>query len=410
MTHRPDGPVDPLTAAAFARGALTRRDLLRRAGVLGGVLAVPGLAAACGSGGGSGGSAASSAASAAPIQKTVAPQWTFSNWPLYIDVDKSKQHPSLLAFDKKFSTKTRYLEEINDNAEFFGKVQAQLKAGQSIDRDIVTLTDWMAGKWIQLGYAEKLDKSLIPNVEKNQVSALRGRPIDPKDEYLVPWQSGLTGIGYNEKLVSTPPTRVSDLFNPQFKGKVTLLSEMRDTLGLTMLYQGVDPANATADDAKKAVDYLQQYVSNGQIRQFTGNDYAGMMANGDVAMAMVWSGDMVQLAADNPHLKFVVPQDGCMIWTDNMFIPAKAPNPYNAHLWMNFYYQPDIAAMVEDYVNYICPVNGAKEALMKTDPAVANNELIFPPQSTLDKAHVFKLLTPEEDLKFNQLFQQLLGA
>ena len=384
--------------------SFTRDQILRRALAGGAFLSVPGLLAACG------GSSKSAATSTGTVAQTLPKTLTFSNWPLYIDTKNKTQHPSLDLFDKKYNTKTNYLEDIEDNESFFGKVKAQLEAGQNIQRDIVTLTDWMAAKWVALGYCEALDKSLIPNVEKNQSSALRGRSIDPQDQFLVPWQSGFTGIAYNPKLTGGDLTSVADLWNPDFKGKVTLLTEMRDTLGLVMLQQGVDPAKCTVDDAQSACDYIQPYVNNGQIRRFTGNDYAGDLAKGNVVACMGWSGDVVQLQFDNPDLKFVVPDKGGMLWTDNMMIPKNASHPYNAHLWMNFYYQPEIAAMVEDWVNYICPVDGAKEALLKKDPAIAKNPLIFPPQSTLDNVHVFKALTPQEDLEFNQAFQQLIGG
>jgi spermidine/putrescine transport system substrate-binding protein len=405
-----DRQLSDLDRMAFARGALTRRDLLRRAGMAGGALAGASLLAACGSSSGGGSSTPASSGGAPSFPHTVSSSWTFSNWPLYIDTEKKTHHPSLEAFDKKYNTTTKYLEDIEDNDSFFGKVKAQLEAGQSIDRDIVTLTDWMAGKWVALGYAETLDKSLLPNVEANQTSALRGRSIDPDDSHLVPWQSGFTGIAYNPKLTGGDLTAISDLWDPKFKGKVTCLTEMRDTLGLVMLDLGIDPAQCTVDDAQKAVDALQPQVDSGQIRKFTGNDYAGDLAKGNVVACMGWSGDVVQLQFDNPDLKFVIPDKGGMIWTDNMMIPKNAANPYNAHLWMNFYYQPEIAAMVEDWVNYICPVDGAKEALVANDPSIANNPLIFPPQTTLDKVHVFKALTPDEDLQFNQLFQALIGG
>jgi spermidine/putrescine transport system substrate-binding protein len=185
-----------------------------------------------------------------------------------------------------------------------------------------------------------------------------------------------------------------------------------------MLEQGADPSNCTVADAQKAHDEIKKYVDNNQIRAFYGNDYSNHLANGDLTAAMVWSGDMVQLLPDNPHLKFVVPDAGCMLWTDNMMIPKHAKNPYNAHLWMNYYYQPNIAALVEDWVNYICPVNGAADVLKKGDPAiglagdpkVADNPLIFPPKSTLDKAHVFKSLSASEETQFNNLFADLTGT
>ncbi|MDX6535179.1 MAG: spermidine/putrescine transport system substrate-binding protein [Gaiellales bacterium] len=401
-------PLSDLERMAFARGALTRRELLRRAGVAGGVVAGASLLAACGSSGSSDDTTTPAASGPATIDKTVSPNWTFSNWPFYIDV-KGKNHPSLDLFDKEFSTKTKYLEDIDDNETFFGKVKAQLEAGQSIDRDIVVLTDWMAGKWVALGYAEKLDKSVLPNVVKSQTSALRGRSIDPNDEYLVPWQSGFTGIAYNPKLTGRELTAISDLWDPAFHGKVTLLTEMRDTLGLVMQDIGIDPSACTIDDAQAAVDAIQPHVDSQQVRRFTGNDYAQDLAKGNVVACMGWSGDVVQLQFDNPDLKFVIPDKGGIIWTDNLLIPKGSENAYNAHLWMDFCYRPEIAAMIEAYVNYICPVDGAKEALITNDPDTANNPLIFPPQETLDNVKTFKALTPEEEAGFNELFLGLTG-
>jgi len=406
-------PTDP-TALAFARGALTRRDLLRRAGVAGGVLAGSGLLAACGSGGSSSGSSAGGTAAAAPSVGTtpadMAPSWTFSNWPLYIDTEGKTKHPSLDQFDKAFTTTTKYLEDIEDNESFFGQVKAQLEAGQNIKRDIVVLTDWMAGKWVKLGYASKLDTTLLPTVQANLLDDWKGRPIDPDDTHLVPWQSGFTGLAYNPKLTGGDLTTLDDLWNPDFKGKVTLLTEMRDTLGLTMSSMGVNPEECTIDDAQAAVDKLRPYVENGQVRRFTGNDYAGDLAKGNVVACMGWSGDIVQLQFDNPDLKFIIPASGGQLWTDNMIIPKGASAPYNAHLWMDFAYRPEVAAMIEDWVNYICPVKGAKEALIANDPAVAKNPLIFPTAEMLSNTFGFKNLEPQEELEFNKLFQDLVGA
>jgi spermidine/putrescine transport system substrate-binding protein len=403
-----DRPIPDRDAQAFVRGALTRRELLRRAGVAGSALTVAQIMAACG--GSSGGASSGPPASTnVTYPKTVASSWTFANWPEYIDV-ANHTHPSLNLFDKTAKTHTNYIENINDNAQFFGTVKDTLAAGQNIGYDIVTLTDWMASKWIQLGYVDPLEKALIPNVEANIQDALKGRSIDPENQYLVPWQSGFTGIGYNRKATGRDLTKVDDLWDPAFKGKVSLLTEMRDTLGLTMLSMGIDPSKATTADAQKAVDKLKPQVASGQVRAFLGNEYAKQMSSGDIVAAMVWSGDMVQLQADNPDLKFAFPDEGCMLWTDNMMIPKGASHPYNAHLWMNFYYQPKIAAMVEDWVNYVCPVKGAGEVLIKTDPSVAKNPLIFPTQEILSKTHVFKALSPQEDFDFNNLFQQLTGV
>jgi len=402
-------PLSDIERMAFARGALTRRELLRRAGLAGGMVAGASLLAACGSDSGGGDTTAPAATGPVTVDKTVSPNWTFSNWPFYIDV-KGKKHPSLDLFDKEYGTKTKYLEDIEDNESFFGKVKAQLEAGQSIDRDIVVLTDFMAGRWVALGYAEKLDKSILPNVTERQTQALRGRSIDPNDEYLVPWQSGFTGLAYNPELTGGDLTAISDLWRPEFKGKVTLLKEMRDCLGLVMMDLGRDPTNCTLEDAQAAVDEIRPHVDSGQVRRFTGNDYAQDLAKGNVVACMGWSGDVVQLQFDNPKLKFAIPDKGGIIWTDNLLIPKGSENVYNAHLWMDFCYRPEIAAMIEAYVNYICPVDGAKEALLADDPSIAENELIFPPQETLDNVKTFKLLTPEEESQFNELFFDLTGA
>ncbi|MFL6040123.1 MAG: PotD/PotF family extracellular solute-binding protein [Gaiellales bacterium] len=408
MTDEPQR--QPLTPRILTPRGLTRRDLLRRAGIAGGVAAGGSLLAACGSSSSSGDTSAPSSQAAATIDKTVAPSWTFSNWPLYIDTENKTKHPSLDKFDKEYSTKTTYIEDIEDNESFFGQVKAQLEAGQNIKRDIVVLTDWMAGKWVKLGYASKLDTTLLPTVQANLLDDWKGRPIDPDDTHLVPWQSGFTGLAYNPKLTGGDLTTLDDLWNPDFKGKVTLLTEMRDTLGLTMSSMGVNPEECTIDDAQAAVDKLRPYVENGQVRRFTGNDYAGDLAKGNVVACMGWSGDIVQLQFDNPDLKFIIPASGGQLWTDNMIIPKGASAPYNAHLWMDFAYRPEVAAMIEDWVNYICPVKGAKEALIANDPAVAKNPLIFPTAEMLSNTFGFKNLEPQEELEFNKLFQDLVGA
>ena len=241
MTNEPRGSRADIEALAFARGALTRRDFMRRVGLAGGSLAAANLLAACG--GSVGGASTQNPASSAAAVKyphTVSPDWNWSNWTLYID-EKNHRHPSIDMFDAKYKTHTNYIEDINDNEEFFGKFQATLQAGQDIGRDMVTLTDWMAGKWVQFGYVEPLEWDILPNVKSNLLPTYHGRSIDPNDEFLVPWQSGLTGIGYNSELTGRDLTTVSDLWDPKFKGKVSLLTEMRDTFGLVMLNLGIDP-------------------------------------------------------------------------------------------------------------------------------------------------------------------------
>ena len=383
---------------------VTRQDFLRRAAVGGSILTIPGLLAACG-----GGKKAAATASSGPqtLPKTI----TFSNWPLYIDInEKTKAHPSLQQFDAHYHVNVRYIEDINDNDSFFGKIEGPLSQGQSIGRDVIVLTDTsgLPQRMIQLGWLEKLDKSAIPNI-KNLLPAQQHPNWDPNRDYSLPWQSGMTGIGYDPSKVGGTLDSVKELFtSPKFKGKVTLLTEMADTMGLVMLANGDDPSHVTDATWNRAVQTIKQAVKSGQIRQFTGNDYAPLLAKGDVWACFAWSGDMVQLQADHPGLKWNMPATGGMIWTDNMLIP-KGGNVYAASVLMNWFYDPKVAAEVEDYVNYICPVAGAAKVLEKTDPAVAKNPLIFPPASVLAKTHVFdgKALNNQ---KYKQEFQNLIGA
>jgi spermidine/putrescine transport system substrate-binding protein len=385
--------------------SLTRDELLRRGLAGGAMLSLPAFLAACG------GSGAKKATSTAAAAKTLPKTITFSNWPLYLDIDeKTKTHPSLVAFDKHYGVNVKYLEDINDNDTFFGKIEGPLSQGQSIGRDVIVLTDssGLPGRMIQLGWLEKLDKSALPNIKNLQ--PVQAHPNwDPHREYSLPWQSGMTGIGYDPKLVGGDITSVHELLtNPKLKGKITLLTERADTLGLVMAANGDDPSHVTDATFKKAVNTIQAAVKSGQVRQFTGNDYAPLLAKGDIYACFAWSGDMVQLQADHPGLKWVLPDTGGMIWTDNMLIP-KGGNAYAASVLMNWYYRPEIAAEVEDYVNYICPVVGADKVLLKTDPAVAKNPLIFPTKAMLANVHQFDAKALN-NTSYTKQFQHLIGG
>jgi spermidine/putrescine transport system substrate-binding protein len=381
---------------------LSRRELLQRAAAGGTVLTLPGLLAACGGSNGS--------SSGGSSKKKLAKVLNFSNWTLYIDVnEKTKSHPSLNQFTRKTGVKVNYVEDINDNASYFGKIQGPLSRGQSIDRDIIVMTDnsRYPALLIKKGWLEKLDKSAIPNI-KNLQPALRHPNWDPDREYSLPWQSGMTGIAYNDRLTD-PITSIPQLLeDKKLKGKVTLLNEMGDTLSLVMLANGDDPAKVTDATFNRAIARIKKAVNSGQVRQFTGNDYSGPLAKGDLKAAMAWSGDIVQLQSSNKHLHWNLPDDGGDIWTDNMLIP-KGGNVYTACTYMNFVYEPRIAAEIEAYVNYICPVVGAKQVLLKKDPAIAKNTLIFPTKKMLDNVHIIdaKALSNE---KYLTTWQNLVGA
>ena len=387
------------------RNPLTRRRILQRGAA--GALSASALAylAACGTDEPSGGGEESEEAKAIP-KGEIADALYFANWPAYIDEERS----ALKSFQEKHGTKIKYVEEINDNTEFFGKVRQQYDQGQSGGRDIHVVTDWMAARMIRLGYVQKFDKSAMPTANANLIERLKSPPFDPQREFSMPWQSGLTGIIYRKDLVKREPKSVDDLFDPAYKGKVTMLTEMRDTVGLVAAWQGADPEKASADEFMKAIDKVQEGVDSGQIRGFTGNEYIKDIPKGDSVVIFGWSGDAVQLKADNPNIEFVLPESGGMLWTDNMQIPVGAPHAFTAEKFIDYVYQPEVQAPIEAYVNYICPVNGTKEVIAKTDKELAANPLIFPDEAFLADTHIFRGLKPEEETELNDAFQKLIGA
>jgi spermidine/putrescine transport system substrate-binding protein len=386
---------------------LSRRTLLRGLGV-GGALAMSGGAlAGCGT---SGGKAKNSQKTVTDLSATDK-RLIWSNWPDYIDLnDKQTRRPSIDKFVAQTGIKVTYQEDINDNDQFFGKIRPQLSAGQATGRDIVVLTDWMAARMIRLNYVEKLDKANIPNA-KNLAPALAHPEWDSNRDYTLPWQSGLTGIGYNTKVTSKPVTTITQLLTDKsLKGKVTALTEMRDTIGLIMLDQGKDPANFTDDDFANAIDMLQKAVSDGQIRKFTGNEYIKGLASGEIVACFAWSGDVFQAQLDNPHVRLSIPDAGAMLWSDNLMIPNKASHKTNAEKLINYYYDPLVAATVEDYINYVCPVEGAQEAMKKVDKSLVNSPLIFPDQKLLSQTHIFKGLDADQEKKYTDMFTAVTGA
>jgi len=377
---------------------INRRQLVQRGAAGLTLLSLPSLLAACGGGGDSGGSG------------DVNDVLKFSNWPLYIDyVEKTKTYPTLEEFTKQTGIKVDYFEDINSNAEYFGKIQRPLSQGQSIDRDIIVLTDneRFLGLMIDKEWVEELDKSLIPNID-NLIDAQASPPFDPDRKYSLPWQSGMTGIAWNEDITG-PVSSITQLFeDAKLKGKITALNGMGDTMGLVMLDNGDDPAKVTDDTWKAALDRVQTAVDSGQIRRFTGNDYAQPLAKGDLAAAIAWSGDIYQLLSSNPKLKWAIPDKGAMIWTDNMIIPKGGSAP-TASTFMNFVYDPKIAAQIAAYVAYVPPVKGTKEALAKIDPKLASSPLVFPSDADLAKTHQFDSAALNNQTYIEQ-WQQVLGA
>jgi spermidine/putrescine transport system substrate-binding protein len=387
--------------------SFTRIELVRRGAAGGIVLTVPAsFLAACGGGD------EEAAGTTTGGKKQLAKTLRVSNWTLYIDIDeKTKKRPSLEQFEQKTGTKVAYYEDIDDNPSYFGKIQRPLSQGQSIDRDIIVLTDntRFPGLLISKGWLEKLDKSAIPNM-KNLQDALLHPSFDPDREYSLPWQSYMTGIATNLALTGGKPVTTVDqlLEDPKLKGKVTLLEEMADTISLVMQANGDDPTNVDDSSYQKAIDRIQAAVDSGQVRQFTGNDYTGPLAKGDIVACFSWSGDVVQLTVDNKNLVWNVPETGGDIATDNMLIP-KGGDVFTASTFMNFVYDPKIAAQIAAYINYITPVKGTKEEAAKLDPQLAENPLIFPDEETLSKVKIFDSKAANNQ-DYIEKFQALLGA
>ncbi len=382
--------------------------------------AAPSAAAASGAAGSAAPSAApASAAPTATPSEPMIPNGTvanvvWANWPLYIDVDKNGNHPTIQAFEKKYGVKVTYKEAINDNNDFFGKIQPNLQAGQPTGWDIITMTDWMAAKLISFGWIERLNPAAMPNFQANVKDQYKTVDWDPDVAHHAPWQSGMTGIGYDPKVTGSVTTlKAFFTADPRWTGKVDMLTEMRDTIGLTMLSLGLDPSKPTRAAFDQCITALTAAKNAGIIRRFTGNDYSQDLSAGDAVLVMAWSGDMVQLLVDKPGLKFSLGADGTyggMLWSDNMMVPKGAAQPYTAELLMDWYYIPANAAAVEDYVNYICPCRGADVVLKKLDPSVASNPLIFPPDSTLARLSIFGSLTPDDESYFNTGFDNLING
>ena len=389
------------------REDMTRRRLLRRGAA--GALSISAIAylAACGSDETSKPKGASG--KAIPNGK-ISKSLFFANWPLYIDVDeKTKAHPTLDEFQKKYGTKVKYVEEINDNVEFFGKVRQEYAQGNSGGRDLHVVTDWMCNRMKRLGYVQKFDKSSMPNAVKNIEDSVAHPDFDPDREYSMPWQSGQVLIIFRaDKVGKQGPANANELLeDKKLKGKITFLSEMRDSVGSVLLADGIEPEKATKDQVMSAIDKLAKGSKDGQIRRFTGNEYTRDISKGDSYAVLGWSGDAVQLTAQGTKVNYLQPDVGFMVFTDSMQIPVGAPHAFTAEKMINFVYDPEIQGKIAAYVNYVPPVKGTKDVLQQSDPDIASNKLIFP---DLSKAHDFKTFSPEDERDIDEAFQRAIGT
>jgi spermidine/putrescine transport system substrate-binding protein len=396
--------VDP-RSRKVVQAQLSRRALLRGAGGAG----VAAALAACGTGDtGTSAGPQETAEDRSASEKVV--RW--ANWPAYLDYDDdSKTYPTLEKFQDETGLEATYAEDIDDNDSYYGKIQGQLRNGQDIGKDVITLTDWMAGRLIRQGYVQELDKSNIPNAG-NLNAKLQDVDFDPGRKFSMTWQSGYAGIGYRRDKVGRELRTLDDLWAPDLKGKVVVLSEMRDTVGLIMMSQGVDISSQfSEDDFMKALDVLQQHVDSGQIRQVKGNSYLEDLRSGNAVAAIGWSGDILlaRFEEEDPNYTFTIPETGGTLWSDNLMVPIGSPHKTNAEKLIDFYYDPAIAAEVAAYVNYICPVEGAKAEMEKIDPSLVDSPLIFPTEEDLAKVSVFRGLTPDEEITYAEEFQKVIG-
>jgi spermidine/putrescine transport system substrate-binding protein len=339
---------------------------------------------------------------------------TWSNWPLYIDVDEADptRHPTLEAFTAATGIAVTYVEDINDNDEYFAKIQPQLAGGQSIAADLFVVTDWMAAKLARLGYLQDFDYANMPNAKANLAPSLQQISYDPGRKHTIAFQSGLAGIACNPGAFGGRSVTSIDqmLTDPELAGKITLLTEMRDTVGLTMLDMGYDLDNFTFEQFDRAIAKLQTAVDSGQVRRFTGNDYGADLAAGNVVASIGWTGDVLSLQEDSPDLEFVVPEAGCTLWSDNFVIPVRTPHKKNAELLIDWYFKPEIAARAAAEISYISPVVGVAEEMQKLDPELLADPLVFPDTETLSRAKIFRNLTEEEENRCNEAFAKLSGG
>ena len=388
----------------WAQG-LSRRSLLTGVGLSG--LAVGGvsLLGACGTEGASVDEGSCESTDASAKEKVI----NFSNWIGYVDPVKRKDVSTLEKFQAETGITVNYQTDVNDNESFFAKVSPQLQGCKATERDIFVVTDWMAARMIDLGWIQKLDHSKMPNVDANLIDFLKSPDWDENRDYSVPWQSGMTGICYNSDLTD-PVTSFQDLLTrPDLKGKVELLTEMRDTMLFMLLLQDNDPSDFTDDEFSSAIEALQGYVDAGQVRRFAGNDYVDDMKSGDIVACEAWSGDVINLLGGGKY-KWVPPEEGFALWTDNMLVPNKATHKTNAEELMNFYYDPVNAAQLAAWNYYFCPVAGADQHIADFDETAVDSPFIFLDDATLETGHLFMALSESQEQKYQKQFNEVMGG
>jgi spermidine/putrescine transport system substrate-binding protein len=397
-----------MTPGPFTRGTggFSRRSFLRGAGLSAAALTSTSLLAACGTEGAKVKAGSCSSTDLSAEEKAI----TFSNWIGYVDPVKAPDTSTLEKFQRESGITVDYRNgDVNDNETFFAKVSPQLQDCKSTGRDAFVVTDYMAARMIELNWIQKLDRSNMPNVDANLIDFLKSPDWDPNREYSVPWQSGMTGICYNSELTD-PVTSFEELLTrSDLKGKVDLLTEMRDTMLFLLLLEGSDPQDFSGDEFTAAIESLQGYVESGQVRRFTGNDYIDDMKSGDVVACEAWSGDVINLLGGGKY-KWVPPEEGFAIWTDNVLVPNKAEHKANVETMMDFYYDPVNAAKLSAWNYYFCPVAGAQQEIAQFDKSAVNSEFIFVDDKTLDTGYQFMSLSDSEETTYQRQFNEVMSG
>ncbi|MEV6351111.1 polyamine ABC transporter substrate-binding protein [Streptomyces hydrogenans] len=340
---------------------------------------------------------------------------TFANWPLYIDTDDDdpRKRPSLDAFRERTGIAVHYTEEINDNDEFFGKIGPALMNGQAVDRDLIVVSDWMAARFVRLGWVQKMDRAAQTNVADHLDPQLRRPVFDPGRLHSVPWQSGITGIAYNRRALGRELRSTHQLWDADLRGKVTLLSGLDESISLLMQGNGADVTRWTADDFDAVCEQVEKLVAAKHIRRFTGNDYIKDLASGDVLACQAYSGDVIQLQADNPDIEFVVPEEGGELWAESLMIPNLARHKANAEKLVDYYYEPEVAAELAAWVNYVCPVPAAQNVLADSGDeelaALAEDPLIFPDKEMRSRLSIARDITASERKDMAKRWNGIVG-
>lgn len=402
MQRLPEDPIVRELVTAVRRAQLSRRQLMRGAAAGAAGLGTLGLAA-CSPGGGGGGGGGE--------------QIVWGNWTYYLDFDEaSGSFASLDQFTSDTGIDVEYIEDIDDNNTFFGKIKDQLQLDQHTGYDVVTFTDWMNARLIEAGNIQKFDYANLPTVTENLVdSQWDALDVDPGREFTVPWQLPASGWVWNTEAVPNGVRELSDFLRPELKGKVGVLTEMRDTMGMILLGLGHDPAGQWGDaEFDEALAWLDDGLKSGQIKNVKGNSYTQDLQRGDTLVAMAWTGDVIMLNTESdrgPQWTMEVPESGGMIAADSFSVPngTSAEAKANIEKMIDFYYDPAIAAQVADYVTFITPVMGAREEMEKINPENADNPLIFPDDAMWGRLHTFRTLSAEEDKRYSTQFQNVLG-